>query len=305
MSPPVPPRPRPAFDVGSVSSRAATADDLPLLTELYQRWETAWFGAPEHDADEVHETFGDIAGLSERSRLLLDGDDLVGAAWYWSSDTTLLVDPDKDAAALYADLLPWLGERGVAVESLGADAAMRAALEERGWTHERSSFELIREVTPDWTLAEPTWPEGVTITDLDGADLEAVHRLIYVDAGWAEIPGHPERPYEQWRDIFVTDKEDPAQQVLAWRGGALVGVAMGRIFSDGAGWVAQLAVARSERGRGLGRALLLEALRRRVAGGATLLGLSVQAENASAIGLYLSVGLHVDREWMRYAPAPR
>jgi ribosomal protein S18 acetylase RimI-like enzyme len=75
---------------------------------------------------------------------------------------------------------------------------------------------------------------------------------------------------------------------------------MGRIFSDGAGWVSQLAVARSERGRGLGRALLLESFRRRLAVGATLLGLSVQAVNRSAIGLYLDVGLTVDREWQRF-----
>lgn len=286
-------------------SRPATAADLPVLTDLFRRWETVRFGAPEHDADEVRETFGNMVGLSERSRMLFDGDRLLAAAWCWSAETTLLVDPHVDPAPLYADLLPWLTERRVAVESLGADSVLRAALEGRGWTHTRSSFELIRSVTPDWSIAEPVWPDGVTITDLHGADLEAIHRLIYIDAGWAEIPGHPERPYEQWRDIFVTDKEDPAQQVLAWRDGRLVGVAMGRIFSDGAGWIAQLAVAKSQRGTGLGRALLLEALRRRVAGGATLLGLSVQAENASAIGLYLSVGLHIDREWMRHLPPPK
>ncbi|MDT7574370.1 MAG: hypothetical protein QOH17_703, partial [Pseudonocardiales bacterium] len=127
-------------------------------------------------------------------------------------------------------------------------------------------------------------------------------RLIYVDAGWAEVPGHPARTYQEWREIFVTDKEDPAQQVLASRDGNLVGVAMGRLFSDGAGWVSQLAVAKPERGHGLGRALLLEALRRRMAAGATLLGLSVQGANRGALGLYLSVGLTVDREWQRLVP---
>ncbi len=139
-----------------------------------------------------------------------------------------------------------------------------------------------------------------------GADLGAVHRLIYVDAGWADVPGHPDRPFDQWREIFVTDKEEPEQQVLAWRDGRLVGVSMGRIFSDGAGWVSQLAVAKSERGRGLGRALLLESLRRRVAAGATLLGLSVQAANRGAIGLYLDVGPRpIDREWQHCTPPTR
>ena len=89
-----------------------------------------------------------------------------------------------------------------------------------------------------------------------------------------------------------------------WPGTArrLVGVALGHTFSDGAGWVAQLAVAEDHRGRGLGRALLLEALRRRVAAGATALGLSVSALNPDALRLYLDVGLVVDREWRTYLP---
>jgi ribosomal protein S18 acetylase RimI-like enzyme len=278
-------------------ARPATAADLPLLTELFRRWDTVQFGAPEHDESEVRETFGNET-LEERTRLLFVDDRLVAAAWYWSGETILLVDPELDPAPLYADLLPWLAARHVPIDALATDDQLQHALDTGGWKHERSSFELIRRVSGDWTPAEPRWPDGVELTDL--RDLEAVHRLIYLDAAWAEVPGHPERAYADWRGIFVTDKEDPAQQVLAWRDGRLVGVAMGRIFSDGAGWVSQLAVAKSERGRGLGRALLLESFRRRVTAGATLLGLSVQGNNRDAIGLYLDVGLTIDREWMRF-----
>ncbi len=55
--------------------------------------------------------------------------------------------------------------------------------------------------------------------------------------------------------------------------------------------------------RGIGRALLLEAFRRRVAGGAQRLGLGVSAENARALGLYVGIGLQIDREWRTYRPA--
>ena len=51
-----------------------------------------------------------------------------------------------------------------------------------------------------------------------------------------------------------------------------------------------------------GRALLLEAFRRRVAAGATRLGLGVSAEHAHALGLYLGIGLTIDREWRKYRP---
>ena len=30
-------------------TRPATLDDLPALTSLQGRWDTHWFGAPEHD----------------------------------------------------------------------------------------------------------------------------------------------------------------------------------------------------------------------------------------------------------------
>ena len=42
----------------------------------------------------------------------------------------------------------------------------------------------------------------------------------------------------------------PDQIALARRGDALLGVVIGRTFSDGTGWIAQLAVARSARTRG-------------------------------------------------------
>ncbi|HYN75634.1 MAG TPA: GNAT family N-acetyltransferase, partial [Candidatus Limnocylindria bacterium] len=116
-----------------------------------------------------------------------------------------------------------------------------------------------------------------------------------------EVPGHESRDFEEWHGLFVA-KEDPEQQVLAWQDGRLVGVALGRIFSDGTGWVSQVAVPRDLRRRGLGRALILEAFGRRMAAGATGLGLGVSAANVDALRLYLDLGLGVDREWMVFAP---
>jgi ribosomal protein S18 acetylase RimI-like enzyme len=73
------------------------------------------------------------------------------------------------------------------------------------------------------------------------------------------------------------------------------------VFQDGRGWVEQLAVARSARGLGLGRALLLHSLAELCSQGATSLATGVQAENENAIGLYRDVGFEVDREWRVYA----
>ena len=90
--------------------------------------------------------------------------------------------------------------------------------------------------------------------------------------------------------------------MLAWRAERLVGVALGKTFSDGTGWVSQVAVARDQQGRGIGSALLTEAFRRRLGAGATQIGLGVSAANPHALRLYQRLGLEIDREWMAYRP---
>ena len=234
---------------------------------------------------------------TDRTRLLVDGERLVAAAWWWRpDDPTVLVDPDPgvDALAATRDLVSWLGRSGaVQIEVLWRERTLVAALEEQGWAHVRSQFELVR---PAEGLPAPTWPEGVTVSAL-GDDPAEIHRLVYEGAGWADVPGHAERGLDEWVDLFVTG-EDAAQQVVARADGQAVGVAMGKVFPDGTGWVAQVAVRRDQQGRGLGSALLAEAFARRVAAGATQVGLGVSAANPGALRLYRRLGLEIDREWL-------
>jgi ribosomal protein S18 acetylase RimI-like enzyme len=71
----------------------------------------------------------------------------------------------------------------------------------------------------------------------------------------------------------------------------------GSILDGGRGYVSGLAVARSKRGRRLGRALVLHSFADLVAAGANALALDAQAANKAALGLYCSVGLAVKHEW--------
>lgn len=283
-----------------MKQRPATMDDLASIADLQQRFDLAWFGASEHSVEEVAEILGYADPLAEHSQVVLDGDRLIAIALRFGTDTVLTVDPQIDAAPVYQRLLPWFAERPGHTEVLSRDEAAVAAIESAGWTHEKSAFDLIVNVTPELQLADPVWPDGVVVRDFDLAYVPAIHRLIYVDAGWADVPGHPERGLDEWKSIFITENTVPSQQVIAFRGERIVGVAMGRTWDDGTGWISQLATAKDERGRGLGRAMLLEALRRRVAAGASSLGLGVQAANRSALSLYLGVGLKIDREFRTY-----
>jgi len=282
-----------------LSARPATDTDLSDIVGLQQTWDAFWFGSPEHDEAEVQESFGRAVPFEQRTRLLHLEGRLVAAAWWWrAGETSLLVAPGIDPTHAHDDLLTWLSASGCTeVEALSRDEPFRAALERNGWGHVRSQFELMRDVA---ALPALRWPPGVTVTGV-AEHADAVHHLIYEQAGWADIPGHHGRGRDEWYDLFLAG-EDPEQQVVAWEGGRLVGAALGKTFSDGVGWVSQVAVAPARQGNGLGRALLTEAFHRRVSAGATRLGLGVSAANRDALRLYLSLGLEIDREWMVHEP---
>jgi ribosomal protein S18 acetylase RimI-like enzyme len=279
--------------------RPASEADLPALTRMQQAFDIAWFGSPENDEPELREwlDLGDRTCVVERDGII------VGSGSIWRTGSSLIADPTEDAAEILALLVPWLGEWGAPeTDVLDRDQALRTALESVGWRHLRSAFELLRPITDDWTRPDAVWPDGVQVRPYVASDDDRLHNLIYCDARWADVPGHVRRDLDEWRRLFISGRSPADAPVLAYRGAQLIGAAIGRTFSDGMGYVSQLAVAMPERGKGLGRALLLEAFDRRAAAGANALGLSVMVTNRDALRLYESLGLRVDREWMTYAP---
>ncbi len=286
--------------------RPATTDDVEAVGRLHRRLDVAWWGREETDDGEIAHLLGWVGDLGGRSRLLERRGEVVGFACVAGvGDATLLVDPalgEADRAHAAGLLLRWLDAAGAAeIDRPSQDAWYRAALERAGWSVVRSSFDLERPATSE--LAEPAWPAGVALRPFDpDRDAEQVHALVY--SVWSDVAGHHDRPLDEWRHLFLGfDGFDPALQVQAVREGRLVGVALCRTYAGTDGWVLQLAVDRDARGIGLGRAVLLEALRRLAASdGVEVVGLSVQAENAAALGLYRSVGLEVARELVVHAP---
>jgi mycothiol synthase len=279
--------------------RPGADEDRDAVVALAVAEEAAWFGEAETSAEEIGEWIGEEGGVA-RGVVAVDGAGRVaGFASPGEQEALLMADP-ADAAAPLGELLEWLlAQPGVAELTVFAeDAARVAAVERRGLRHGRSSFSLARAADAG-PLPEAAFPEGVEVAPYRlGDDDEAVHRLIYVDAAWASVPGHHERDLDAWRTATRTD----GTLFLARRAGRPVGWVAGHLLESGRGYVGWLAVAAAERGGGLGRALLLHAfaeLRQRGARGLTL---DVQAENASALGLYRSVGLEVEREWRSYVP---
>ena len=273
--------------------RPATPADRPALIALALAEDAAWSGAPAVSAEEVAEAIDPYGPgvIFER-----DGGVAGYAAVGEGGRSILLLDPSRSQSALEA-LVAWLGERDRhEIHTYARDAPRIAWLEANGFTHRLSSFDLQRGIDPP--LAPAVWPDAIAVARYrPGEDDDAVHALIYVDAEWGEVPGHMQRSLESWRSTLTPE----ARGWVARRAERPVGWVVGRVFSDGRGWVEQIAVARSARRLGLGRALLLHSLAELRVAGATSFALGVQAENEDAIGLYRDVGFEVEREWRVYA----
>ena len=282
--------------------RRATDGDRDAVLALGVAEEAAWFGDAELSPDEVGEWIDDEGGL-ELGVVAVDADGRVrGFASPGRREAVFLADPGQ-TDALADELLPWLRQKRDVVElmAFAGDAARLAAFERHGLRPLRSSFLMARPESAG-PLPAAAFPGGVDVAPYRfGEADEAVHRLIYVDAAWASVPGHTERPLDAWRE-----KERACRSLfLARRDGHPVGWVAGRLLDGGRGYISMLAVAVGERGRGLGRALLLHAFADLQRVGARGLTLGVEAHNRSALKLYRSVGLEVEHEWRIYAAEPR
>lgn len=281
--------------------RPGTGEDRGAVVALGVREEVAWFGAADHAGDEVGEWIDEEGGAA--AGVVATGDDgrVRGFASPGRHEAVFLADPGETGALVDA-LLPWLLERRGALHltTFAGDRARIAAFERHGLRHARSSFSLARPAAEP--LPEPVLPAGIAVAPYRlGEDDEAVHRLIYVDAAWASVPGHAARDLAAWRE-----RERPcAWLFLARRDGRPVGWVSARIPGSGRGYVNTLAVAAGERGRGLGRALLLRAFGELKRAGVAELALDVEAHNTAALGLYRSIGLEVERAWRVYASPAR
>ena len=280
--------------------RSVAEGDRDAIFALGVAEETAWFGQAEISAEEIGEWIEEEGGVASGVVAVDDAGSVRGFAAPGRHQAVLLADPAR-TSRLTDELLPWLSERCdvVRLMTFAGDRARVAAFERHGLRHLRSSC-LMARADGLGPVPVAAFPEGVEVAPYRfGDDDQAVHRLIYIDAAWASVPGHAERDLDQWLDMVRRCRS----AFLARRNGRPVGWVAGRVLASGRGYVDMLAVAISERHRGLGRALLLHAFADLQLAGARGLTLDAQAENVAALGLYRSIGLEVEREWRIYATA--
>jgi mycothiol synthase len=108
--------------------------------------------------------------------------------------------------------------------------------------------------------------------------------------------------FDEWlRRHIRRDDFDPSFWFLATAGDEVVGTALCYARSERIGWVRNLGVRREWRGRGLGLALLQQALGAFYQHGRTKIGLGVDAQSPTgATRLYQRAGMRVTEEYETY-----
>jgi GNAT superfamily N-acetyltransferase len=149
-------------------------------------------------------------------------------------------------------------------------------------------------------IPRPVLPSGYKFRAYrPGEDDSSLFALI--DTAFEEWRGaHSEgMGFENWMACTL-EAIDPDLVVALEFGSEIVGAAICRDYGPQAeGWVDQVAVERSHRSRGLGRALLTESFRRFAELGRSRCGISTDSRTG-ALSLYEHVGMTVARTYRRW-----
>ena len=289
------------------------ASGIALLTATSD----AALGAPPSLSEDL------IRQFWTRPRFVLETDawaveleqSIVGYAEVWGMDPTRLsafavVHPDHTGRGIGSALAALVesrsrqkasGDARLFTAALTLDEAAARLLAARGYDWARRFWHM--EVAVERGLEAPTPPSGIELRRLDPTkDLPAAHRILgeAFEGHWDYSP----TSFEEFLDRSVRqDDFDPALWIIAVDGDEPVGVLYGGAHTD-RGWVYELGVLRSHRGRGIGTALLRESLAEFESRDLPRVRLNVDSDNLTgAVSLYERVGMRLVTSYDLWARA--
>jgi mycothiol synthase len=230
---------------------------------------------------------------------------LVGYAEVWDEGPTRLsafavVHPDHTGRGIGSVLAALVegraaekasGEARLFSAAVTQDEAAAQLLAERGYEWARRFWHM--EVELGRGLEAPAPPSGIRLRRLDPErDLPAAHRIL--EEAFEDHWDYSPTPYDEFLDLSVhRDRFDPALWIVAVDAGEPVGVLSGSAHAD-RGWVDDLGVLRSHRGRGIATAMLRGSFTEFERRGLPRVGLNVDSDNLTgAVSLYERVGMRV------------
>jgi mycothiol synthase len=149
------------------------------------------------------------------------------------------------------------------------------------------------------------WPHGLVADDFD-PDRDAVAFHAAQQEAFADHWEFHPRAFTRWRDFHIANERfDPSLWRVVRAGDEIAAGAICEADRYGGGWVAVLFTRRRWRGKGVGRALLLDAFRKFRNRGEMSVGLGVDAESATgAFQLYEHAGMRPTMGWVMHEKVP-
>ena len=300
--------------VSDQTVRAATLDDAAAVADLIVASDvaegvTAW---PVSAIDVLEDWERPRFDLSRDTRLYLSGDRLVASGEVWEKEpggvheVFCVVDPDHLGLGLGSALIDWSEERvteGTIHNFVsGSNDTVKEMLDARGYVPVRHFWHMQIEL--EGTRFQTSSPPGITIRPIAGeADARAVHAVVL--EAFAAHWGHVPEPFEDWWPAFAGRSD--FDESLVFLAENELGVAVGALTGqkgDGYGWVRDLGVSPSARGKGIGAALLEHSFARFAERGYPKVILNVDAGNETgATRLYERVGMRQMRQFDCYEKA--
>ncbi len=173
--------------------------------------------------------------------------------------------------------------------ALAGDERAGELFAQRGYGEVRRFWEMAIDLD-----GEPSEPAAAieTFEEEDAVGFHAALEEAFEDH-WEP---HPESFEDWWKRQRARTNFDPSLWFVIRDGDEIAAVVRNELRT-GAGYVGALGVRRPWRGRGYGRALLLQSFREFQRRGSTRVTLGVDAANPTgATQLYESVGMHVEQE---------
>lgn len=273
-------------------------DDVPALLELFHTSDRRFFGEPLMDADDLHAELADPELDLARDTLALrtDGGTLVAGVFVSARGQVDAQFAEGWDRPELRERMVGFGERRGRKRGLDAvfqfvpEADVRGAawLVERGYLLDHTSWVL--RLDADTPIAGRGLPAGYEVRPFAAGDAEAAYAVIR-DA-FAEWDSEPERSFVSWSaGTLGRPNVDPSTFRVATYEGAIVGACT--VFDSAEeAWVAQLAVARAHRGRGVAQQMLAVSYAAARARGLPYAGLSTDTRTG-ALDLYRRLGMRV------------
>jgi mycothiol synthase len=237
---------------------------------------------------------------------------LVGYTDFWVDETDLYIVHNTSVMPEFTDQIsPWIfyqmgieraremgPEKIKRIRTITISTAAEEMLAGHGFKPIQVQWRMNIELTGQ--PQQPVWPEGYRLRSFD-RERDAREVFDVIETAFSELPHRHGNTFEGWQ-TFILERSDFEPELLkvVVQGDEVAAAAVG--FDDPiGGWVRQLAVKKSHRGKGLATNLLREFFCEFHRRGRASVGLTVDSENRTgAPELYQSVGMQPTEKYVTF-----